>query len=313
MGWFKKTTEFIQNAASFCLPFTPPTPEQQQKRLEKILAQIKKIPEGAALLVFLEEKKVKIIFSRDVRFASYSSGSDYSWGRCTPRPGEQYILFNPDRDDALLTACFFHEARHMQQVFSGVVRPDKQVSPFDLAWYIRVHEADAEASSVIVALKRKISGDSSLFDIEKMEYESMYRVAERQYARNPSSLDSGQLKRKVFDAWFSDPVKQIYDKRVISTDWPDSVYSTDLSEDGFSKSGLTCEDVQKIGAAGGESINYLTLPGFRPLDDPYYKGGFCDDHRRQLQVLLDKWEGLFSPEKKTPPKKSPDSGLGRQG
>lgn len=306
----------MQNAASVCLPFVPSAAEKKQKkRLDGILDKVRKVPEGEKLLRFLEEKEVKILFSRDTEFASYSTGSSYSNGKCMPIPQRQFILYNPDQDDDWMVSAFFHEARHLQQVFSQVIRPAKQVSPFDLAWHIRMIEADAEAESIMIALKNKLDGNPLLLDKTRSTgYEHMCLIAEVEYAQNPASFHDGTLKRMVFDAWFRETgfdLKQYYAEKVISEDWPCGIYATNMAGYGFTKSPLTCEDIQKIGAAGGESINYLTLPGFRPLDEPYYKEGFSDRHRKQLQELTGEWEKMFLPGQDSAPKKDLDNWLGR--
>jgi hypothetical protein len=69
-------------------------------------------------------------------------------------------------------------------------------------------------------------------------------------------------------------------------------------DNSFSKAPLTIADLEKLGAVGGESINYLTLPGFRSLGDPYYIEGFAPLHHLQLLTLTEAWQKTPQPEQK---------------
>src|SRR5688572_9650068 len=100
MAWAKKIGDFLQNAASVCLPFVPPTAAQLEKRLNGILKKIRKIPEGDELLRFLEENGVKIAFSQDITATALYQA------RLVPQDKEwklegkaHFIFFHPEEKD----------------------------------------------------------------------------------------------------------------------------------------------------------------------------------------------------------------------
>lgn len=290
-------SDFKRAAQETCTPFTPPSAAEEYQRYERIIGKIKTIPEGKELLRFLEEHHIPIVFSRDTFSAAISFSIEIKESKYQPIRGTEWILLNPDRPDNDLSWGLFHEGRHARQNNGGLRMADKQVSPIDHAWYVRVAEADAEADNVLNLFKLKLNGDAALFDLGKNEdYREMYRVAEERYLQDPASLHNGRLKRMIFDTWFlSEASREGYDRNIVSKDW--SWFQNLLSKypgHGLVKSSLTASDVEKLGMVGGEDLNYLTLDGFRPIDDPYYKTP-SPQHQQKLQEMTNTWENNFRP------------------
>ncbi len=285
-------------ADGLCDRHSPLPAAQEQLRLGEIFAKAGASPEGQELLRILEEKNVRIIFSRETDLACYNSRVVAIEGKYHPLPRTQQILLNPDQYTLSLSASLLHEARHIQQCLGGVFRPNKQVSPFDLAWFIRTVEADAAASAMMVAFRMKLNGDDALFAVDSANfYAGMHRAVDKQYAQDPTSLHDGRLKRTAFDAWFCEKLKFNYDDETIHQDWKNVCSILDRHPyHGLQKTPLTCEDVEKTGLVGGETVNYLTLPGFRRLDDPYYKSGFDRWQEKALEKLTAEWENTFQPQ-----------------
>ncbi|MCE9507713.1 MAG: hypothetical protein K8R48_05270 [Alphaproteobacteria bacterium] len=314
MGFEQTVKNFQDNKISVLNKPVEPDASLLQQRLKSIIDKIIATPDGENLVSFLLEHNIPVAFSKATQYAAHRTNLALKEGKLMPVPGTQFILINPDQDDALLISAFLHEARHAQQCLSGMAMPDKRVSPQHLAVFTRMLEADAQATAVLKAFKMKLDGDDSLFAAGKtIGYQEMYRVAEEQYLKDPTSLDNGRLKRMIFDAWFSeaDGTKHGYDGLVIGTVWPFYNGLLDCYPDNsFSKSPLTVKDLEKLGTVGGESMNYLTLPGFRSLGDPYYIEGFSPLHHLQLLTLTEAWQKTPLPTQDNLSKKAPAGGPG---
>lgn len=294
------TAAFQQAIAEICKPWPPVYTHNDDPdgRLKRFLNEtLQTIPDGKQVLDFLQKNDIKVVWDSQMKILGRASVIPWF---ISPEKGWIYknksILLSPHHPDALLVAVLFHEMQHMRQAVHGVMDVAKNCSPFDAAWQSRVIEADAHANSAIVLLKMKLSGNESAFDTVKTDpkYGDIYAEAEKQYEEygcDPQSLEDGRVRRKVFDAWFSPDRKNIYDERITEHKW--SFLEREFKKPAKKKplkGRLTRKDIEKVGIASGGEVNYLTLPGFRPLDDFCYKEGFNDENKRGLQDLHDEWE-----------------------
>lgn len=291
--------QFKENAESVLPPYLQPQGEKEQARLERIMGKLAAHDEGWEILQFLEEKKVPVVLIKELDGVAARAGISFRAenGEITLLQGSQRIEVNVIRPDTEIAAVMLHEVRHLRQFLAGFIYPERYVSPADLAWFTRVIEADAETASVMAALRIKIAGDPSLFKAAQNSpfFYEMYRVAEEEYKKDPSSLDDGRLQRKVFDTWF-DPVyargKGVYDEQVVFEQWPFFKMRMEFcASTPETAAPLTAAEITGIGVCGGEEINYLTLPGFRPIDDPYYKADFSFFHLQKIDELTKEWRG----------------------
>lgn len=272
-------------------------------RADKIGQSIIKTPGGAELIRFLSENNVTFRFSRDVKTAQFRQRTAPNEGMWGIVPESQCIIMNPDIADDMLVSAFLHEARHAQQALAGVFRPDNNVSPFEMALFVRFVEADAQAEAVLKSFVMHLSGDSVVYEsAQQFGYAAMFKAAEEGYTNDPSSLEDGRLKRIIFDAWFaSEENKNYYDAITAEQEFPNRMALLErMPEHGLTKTPLRAEDIEKIAVCGGEKINYMTLPGFRPLNDSYYFGGFTDKIFEKLNALNTSWETKPGPKKKPP-------------
>jgi hypothetical protein len=307
MAFEKTVKDFQENEKSIVTTAEIQKPADSQPRLQGILDKIRATPEGQDLLLFLEKNNIQFKFLDDEdNIATYKTRTMFQAGKWMPAPGTQFLQLNPEKDDSLLAGAILHEARHAQQAFDGVILPLKQISSFDLIWFVRIKEADAQASATLNAFKAKLSGNSSMFDGFKDTYfKGMCEAAENQYAQDPTSLDDGRLKRTLFDAWFCNEAKYIYNEFGIYRDFNGFNAQVEFfGKSNFSKTPLMVADIEKFGMVGGETVNYLKLPGFRSLNDGYYTDGFTPQQRQQLQVMTQEWGKTPLPEQKPAPNKT---------
>lgn len=282
--------ELQENKQSINDTADTPSPENLNKRLNSIINRIVSTEEGLSLVKFLIDKKVPVLFALDTSIAAHRTALELKDGRLMPAPNTQHIVINPLREDDLLIAALLHEARHAQQCLSGLALPDTAVPPLHLAIFTRMLEADAQSSAVLQAFKMKLAGDSSVFDAGKtIGYAEMFSTAEREYAKDPTALDDGRLHRAIFDAWFSDVDgnKHGYDEKVFNQIWP--FFCAHADHGGFARQSLTVETIQRLGTVGGETTNYLALPGSVSLGTAAYTEGFAPLNMLKLLELTEHW------------------------
>ena len=241
----------------------------ENQKLQDIFNLCARHDDGRALLSFLLEKNVPVISDESVPYAVTAMYFFIREKKLLVNTDKLFITLQESKDAPTLAECLLHEARHVQQAFGGAATPGMRVSPDDYAWFIRVTEADAEATAALIAFKMKVAGFPEVFDAAKKEFPhcaKIYETAEREYERNPGSLDTPAFKRKLFDAWFLTNDKSRYDTQCIQRFAEIDDFCAKLPKRDSPRTA-----VEKIGTCGGEPVNYLTLDGFRPLDDPYYK------------------------------------------
>lgn len=290
---FKEFLELLRDNKKDVVSLSAEESAEMAARADKIGRSILKTPGGAELIRFLSENNITFRFSRDVKTAQFRervAPNEGAWGVV---PESQCIVMNPDIDDDMLVSAFLHEARHAQQALAGAFRPQNDVSPSEMAWYVRFVEADAQSEAVLKSFVMHLSGDSAAYaSAQLFGYAAMFKAAEDGYTDDPSSLQDGRLKRMVFDAWFgAEESKAYYGMQVVEIEFPNRMALMERMPDhGLQKIPLRMADIEKIALCGGESFNYMTLPGFKSLNDPYYTGGFTEHVFNQLQSLGQDWE-----------------------
>lgn len=269
-----------------------------RRQIRAALNKIKNMPgdAGADVVSFLKAIKVKFTATDQIKLGRYQTGlilEDDVW---RPIPGTQKILLNTKRysnPDCLIMPVL-HEARHLRQTFNGLTDPNGFVSPAHLLRYTYFLEADAQSDAVIRMLKARLQGDSSAFEATYgIGYDEMLDAAKKGYEADPASLNDGRLRRMIFDAWFLSNLKTHYTQNLIQKGWEH--FRKTCSERNMPRAKLAISELEKIGTTGNEGVNYLTLPGFRPLNDPYYLGNISDAEKESLKELTRAWKEMPSP------------------
>jgi hypothetical protein len=150
-------------------------------------------------------------------------------------------------------------------------------SPVERIWYDRAVEADAQATAVEIAWKLKDTGKPAAWNSLTSFEEPGNTIAtayEKQALADPASVDDGRAKRAAFDEWFVTKTRLDYSFTELYNGWAvEKVIDKDklekLTAHGSKLEPLKVSDIEKLGELS--SVNYLTLPGGRALDDPYYR------------------------------------------
>lgn len=253
--------------------------DEDKTRLKNIVGCLQKIAHDndISFLDSLENSGVKVSFDPGlwkVGYAAVDAQFAFQEGKYAAIPGTLEILLNPTiwRKKRLALSAL-HEARHLSQYMSGFFMPGKVVSRADVTWFLYVMEADAESFAALQAFKLKRVGDDSLFRVGKSRFygrRRIYQAVENAYRQDPSSLENGRARRAAFDAFFTYAgLKEAYAERAVHKHRHlTSIFSSSANA---RVEALSAAEVEGIGVVGGEKINYLTLPGFRPLNDLYYQ------------------------------------------
>lgn len=295
------SADFQENKKTIDAPGNDMSPQTLDQRRNNIINRVASTEEGLKLVKLLIDNKIPVFFSLDTSIAAHRTSLELRDGCLMPAADTQHIVMNPFCDDNVLIAAFLHEARHAEQCLSGMALPGTAVPPVHLAIFTRMLEADAQSSAVLQAFKMKLAGDSSVFDAGMtIGYTEMFRTAEWEYAKDPSSLNDGRLHRAIFDAWFSDidGNRHGYDEKVFNQIWP--FFCMQAAHGGFARQSLTVEALQKLGTVGGEAVNYLALPGSASLGDAQYTDGFSPLNMLKLLELMAGWN-----KQDTAPKQKP--------
>lgn len=264
----------------------PPEAKRHFQRLNRIFNIAGAVPEGDRIMTNIVNHKTPIFFTSFFELPKslgeirvFRDEND----RTKLNPDDAVIAVRNALSDAKQAALMVHEGRHLEQAGAQVLNAPKRCSPEDYMWFQNMVEADAQATTAIVALKAKIAGDDSMFKSMAKRtgyanFPQMFRKAEELYKKDPTSIDTPEFKRQVFDTWFDNGSavsrflgledKNSYALKAIM-DFPK--WDKGCQKLNMPIEKLTAKDAEPIGVCGGEKVNYLTLPGFRPLDDPYYK------------------------------------------
>lgn len=194
---------------------------------------------------------------------------------------------------------FLHEKRHFDQTEKKLIMMPVYGSPRDAILWTRIIEADAQAEAVVEQIaaykEMRAEGNTPCLAMYPV-YEAMYKAAADQLKKDPNALENGKAKRAAFDKWFETDVKDAYDAQTIKDKWPSIKNAFGKVSGPVMAHDVARSEFEKIGTVEGEKINYLTLKGFRTIDDEYYKGGLNSTNQKQVDALHKTWGAT----KKTP-------------
>lgn len=260
--------------------------EQHLKRCREIFNIAAKAPEGERIMRNIVRHQTPIFFTSFFEVQSLGEikmVSDAQDGTKV-NPDSAAIALRRSMSPEKQAAVLIHEGRHLEQADAQVLRPNKRCSPEDYRWFENIKEADAQATTAIATLKAKIAGNPGMFESHAgrspfyASFPQMFRKAEELYNKDPASIDTPEFKRQVFDTWFDSgsPLTKFMglehkNAYTFSAMMDFNKWDKYCQVRGLPPEKLTLKDVEPIGVCGGEKQNYLTLSGFRPLDDPYYK------------------------------------------
>ncbi|MDF3024792.1 MAG: hypothetical protein K0R10_2153 [Alphaproteobacteria bacterium] len=281
-------------------------PFVQNLRLKRALSDIASIPEGAALVeAAAGVPKIHLDPNPTV------SGGQF----CTTRSinGTDLSVIAREINIAGLAtlggivAVLTHELQHKRQMDHKVLNAihDKAPSPIELLWHNRMTEADAEATAIDIAWKLKENGKPEAWTHIRTARDWPIALAaeyEKKALADPSSVASGAAKRAAFDAWFdafNGGVSVMYNEQGISkTPAPEGL--EEMHKAGKPFAPLTVADMEKIGDIG--PVNYLKLPGGKPLDSPdYRRADFDQDAAEKLRKAHDVYDRVSQGKYETGP------------
>jgi hypothetical protein len=287
-------------------------PFVQNIRLKRALSDIASIPEGAALVeAAAGVPKIHLDPNPTV------SGGQF----CTKRSvngtdltviAEKINIAGLATMGSIVTTLV-HELQHKRQMDHKVLHAfhDKTPSPIEILWHERMIEADAEATAVDIAWKLKENGKPQAWNHIRTAREWPIALAaeyEKKALADPSSVASGAAKRAAFDAWFDafgGMVSEMYNNQGVRKN-PSPEVLEDMHKAGKPFAPLTIADMEKIGDIG--PVNYLKLPGGKPLDSPdYRRADFDQEAAEKLRAAHGAYDRVSQGKYDTAPKATPVS------
>lgn len=281
-------------------------PFVQNLRLKRALSEIASIPEGAALVeAAAGVPKIHLDPNPTV------SGGQF----CTMRSingADLTVIAEKINIAGLATmgsiiGTLMHEFQHKRQMDNKVLHAfyDKTPSPVEILWHDRMIEADAEATAVDIAWKLKENGKPAAWNHIRTGRNWPIALAaeyEKKALADPSSVASGAAKRAAFDAWFDafgGMVSEIYnDQGIRKAPSPEAM--EEMHKAGKPFAPLTVSDMEKIGDIG--PVNYLKLPGGKPLDSPdYRRADFDQEAAEKLRAAHDAYDRVSQGKYETKP------------
>lgn len=270
-------------------------PFVQNIRLKRALSDIASIPEGAALVeAAAGVPKIHLDPNPTVSGGQFCTKRSVNGTDLTVIAQEINIAGLATMGSIITTLV--HELQHKRQMDHKVLNAfhDKTPSPIELLWYNRMTEADAEATAVDIAWKLKENGKPQAWNHIRTARDWPIALAaeyEKKALADPSSVASGGAKRAAFDAWFDafgGMVSEMYnDQGVRKNPSPEAL--EDMHKAGKPFAPLTAADIEKIGDIG--PVNYLKLPGGKPLDSPdYRRADFDREAAEKLRAAHDAYD-----------------------
>jgi hypothetical protein len=249
-------------------------------RLVAALDEISKTPEGKRLVDQFVASGVSLKLDRSAN----DTGGQF-WPSYAVQP-EGHLETLPLRiiatgasGDGRLIAVLAHELQHLNQAQNRNLSPfslGKIPNPEEVILHNRFMEADAQATATEIAYQLKQQGLPEAWDslqtiTDKREIAQAYEAAIK---ADPAAAEKGYAKRAAFDTWFTaktttgQKLSAFYDHVGIEA-WASDKLLEDLMKNGARPGSVTQEEYRRLGQQAS-GINYLDLPGTRPLDDPYY-------------------------------------------
>ncbi len=275
-------------------------PYVQNMRLNRALGEIASIPEGKKLVDSVLDG-TKVALNCDPRYTGGANCFFTSYTNGNYRQSSNLIRVDGYTTHGETVGILIHELHHQRQMQNGVmtVLKDKVPSPVELVWYERAMEADAQATATDIAWKLKEAGKPAAWKAMaglggwRQQVAAAYAEKAEQ---DPASVTSGAAKREAFDAWFAAKTDkglttpQIYNRQALEN-MPTSENLHDLYKAGKPLEPVSAQDIQKLGSIA--EVNYLTLPGGKPLDSVDYRqadwngfqGGFLHARHQQYDQI----------------------------
>lgn len=166
-------------------------PTENKTRINRLLAEIAGVPEGARLLAERPagEEPCNVTFDDKLCMAERCKGFYH---------GPQDIVRLDSRfDDARLAVILFHELVHERQEKNGIAS-DMSGDPIQNAAIKKAREADAYAQTAQFAWQSRASGNEKLWKAFSALAPHMAENFEAECAMDPSAADTGVAKAVVF-------------------------------------------------------------------------------------------------------------------
>jgi hypothetical protein len=286
-------------------------PFVEKLQMERTLDTLSKVPEGADLVAKAKETRTRIASNFGRLGAGYSKGFFV-----TPdiyddtRPSVQIQGFS---DKSMRAGLMIHELQHLNQDKAGVLEIQLDISPVERVWYDRVTEADAHATAVDIAFKLKMIGEEGGWDYLRSKHDtlsggSIAAAYEAAAEKDPDSIYDGRAKREAYDAWFEAEMPSGV-KEDLSVNYnSQGVRKAGIGVDNMLNSGrdknfapLLRQDIEKLGDLS--PVNYMKLPGYRPIDDPSYRkanwsayqAGYLSAQQQKYQTEMDRIKAKDDP------------------
>ncbi len=270
-------------------------PFVQNLRLKRALSDIASIPEGAALVeAAAGVPKIHLDPNPTVSGGQFCTKRSINGIDLTVIAQEINIAGLATMGSVISTLV--HELQHKRQMDHKVLNAfhDKTPSPIELLWYNRMTEADAEATAVDIAWKLKENGKPEAWNHIRTARDWPIALAaeyEKKALADPSSVASGAAKRAAFDGWFEafgGGISEMYNDQGVRKA-PSSEALEEMHKAGKPFAPLTAGDMEKIGDIG--PVNYLKLPGSKPLDSlDYRRADFDQEAAEKLRAAHDAYD-----------------------
>lgn len=279
---FWKTASFLGADPGY--PYLHGT-EAEKKRLNVILRTTRALlPEDMPLLDIAAELGIAFVFDEKADIASLKAKLHYIMSdenapcRIITDVGSGRIKCFPALNNKEISSAFLHELYHVVQMRSGMLCPNFLAPIEDEIWFNSIVEAAAESFRVLCLFTAMIENENIEKNLEdyitdEETVSPLFSVA-RAYRNDPSMLHDARLRRVAFDAWYDNADRRkVYETMIFNTYFQ---MLLSLNQQGAFPQmvPLNVADVEKMGTVAGEAINYLTLPGFRRLDDSHYRPKF---------------------------------------
>ncbi|MDE1151772.1 MAG: hypothetical protein PW788_04465 [Micavibrio sp.] len=243
-------------------------------RIEGLFARLRKVPEGEAVVIFLEKNGVKIDLQEDpvdwaASTATITNVIDGHYSYINPK-----IILKAGLSDDNLLQAMIHETEHLNQHLSGVGNPDRILSQEEYILFYRAAEADAQAVCTDISWRLKQSGDAGPWnEARNVGFANVCDAFERMALADPASLEDGRARRVAFDAWFDEPERLAgYNKATVENMIPFLARGREIfSRHNMSEAPLDNDWVDKMDALANQP--YLKLMGYDSLlrNDKYRK------------------------------------------
>jgi len=236
---------------------------------------ISKVPEGAEMVEAAKRNSTqfRLDFFRDGASFMPISNVVSADGASPPQ-----ISYTGLATKGARIAMFLHELQHLMQYMAGIRDVEKGVSPVEHMWYNRAIEADAEATAVDIAYKLHLIGEKDAWHFlrskDSLSCSAMARAYEEAAQKDPDAIYDGRAKRAAYDTWYEarmrskQTISAVYNGQGLRfADAWRKLFKGDIPP--LDPKVLGRADIEKLGALS--SVNYMTLPGYRAVDDISYR------------------------------------------